>query len=162
MYMSLCGTSFVLFVNALDVNSTSWNSTCTGRVRVTRYIALLIGSIKGSWSRDSLRDKALFESALSLTVAPMGPEMKQGRLFILDQTACSMAEVLVVAPGSFLTSALTVATGCQTGNAPIPSPYLLSTVLNRALLLFLRNRLAESGRPVVNSPLVVKETREDE
>ena len=99
---------------------------------VARYIALLIGSVKGSWSRDGLRDEALFESALLL-----GPETKQVRLFIVDQTACSMAEVLVVTPGSFLTIALTVAAGCQTGNAPIPSQYLLSTVLNGALLLFL-------------------------
>ena len=137
VYMSLCSTSFVSFVNASDVNATSWNSTRTGRVSVARYVALLIGSVKGSGSRDGLRDEALFESALSLAVAPMGPETKQGRLFVLDQTACRMAEVRVVTPGSFLTSALTVATGCQTGSAPIPSPYLLSTVLNGALLLFL-------------------------
>ena len=43
----------------------------------------------------------------------------------------------MVSPGSFLTSVLTVANGCQTENTMIPSPYLLTAVLNGAILLFL-------------------------
>ena len=156
VYMSLCSTSFVSFVNASDVNATSWNSTRTGRVSVAKYIALLIGSVKGSGSRDGLRDEALFESTLSLAVAPMGPETKQGRLFVLDQTACRMAEVRVITPGSFLTSALTVAAGCQTGNVPIPSPHHLTTVLNGVILLFFTdNGLYQFDTALYSTQLII-------
>ena len=137
VYMCLCGTSFISFINASDANGTYWNSTRAGRVSVARYIALLIGSVRESGFKDGLRDEALFGPTLSIAVAPTGAVTKHARLFALDNTACRLAEVRVVSPGSFLTSVLTVTSGCQTGNTPIPSPYLLTAVLNGAILLFL-------------------------
>ena len=56
VYMCLCGTSFVSFTNASDVNGTYWNSTRAGRVSVARCMALLIGSVRESWLKDILRD----------------------------------------------------------------------------------------------------------
>ena len=74
VYMFLCDMLFVSFINTSDVNTFRWNSTSSGRVSVAKYIALLIGSVRESGSRDGLRDEVLFESTLLLAVVPMGQE----------------------------------------------------------------------------------------
>jgi hypothetical protein len=83
-----------------------------------------------------MRDTARFGTTLSVanTSDPR-------RLFVADAENCRLAELVIDSPGSFLTRVTSLgAPSCFSGASPLPSPRLLTSVLDGGWLLFLTDR----------------------
>lgn len=80
---------------------------------IGRRPGVLIGqNVAGN--ADGMRDQALFKGPLSLSWDSSRPD----RLIVADYANCRIVEVVVDFPGSFLTRATTLASGCFSGDFP--------------------------------------------
>ena len=139
VYMAFCDTPFLSYVVASDfMGSTDIQYDVYSQgvgYWLGRRVGILIGQDMAG-QRDGMRDQALFSSSLSLTVAS-DPK----RLFVADKGNCRVVEVVVDAPGSYLTRATTVGQGyCFSGAFPLPYPRLISSVLGGSFFLMVTDR----------------------
>ena len=138
LYLAFCNASFVAFVRANDLTDGVADADVTQLVRdhtqltVNRRVGLLIGADGVTGSADGMRDVARFGSELSVanTTDPR-------RLLVADRHNCRLVEVVIDAPGSFLTRAATIgAHACYSAASQLLFPRLLTSVLGGAAALF--------------------------
>lgn len=138
VYMALCDASYLVYTAAYDLTSvTGAPKDVTSVQRNTALYAIgrrygrLIGQ-EANGLADGLRDVARFGSTLSVA-SSSDPR----RLFVADADHCRLVEVVIDAPGSFLTRATTVGTpSCFHGPTPQPSPRLLTSIQGGRWLLW--------------------------
>ncbi len=138
LYLSFCNTSFVAFVPAVDMTATADYSGITkmsmdgSLYGVNRQVKVLIGTDGVVGSVDGMRDAARFGYSLSVanTTDPQ-------RLFVADQYNCRLVEILIDAPGSFLTRATSIgANSCYGSAGSLLFPRLITSMLGGAVSLF--------------------------
>lgn len=141
VYLALCGSTALAYVRQLDLMLTGGDPDIPSLVLlgtqyvIGRRVGLLIGSDEPG-HRDGMRDQARFKGPLSIAGTS-----DPARLLVADFGNCRVAEVVVDAPGSFLTRATTVGTAaCFGGEFPLPYPRNIVSVLGGAAALFLTDR----------------------
>lgn len=141
VYMAFCQGTVIVFARQLDLmggaNVDTDAVVVVGQSQYTigRKLGVLIGrNVAGN--ADGMRDQALFKGPLSLAWSSARPD----KLIVADYGNCRIAEVVVDSPGSFLTRATTLASGCFSGNFPLPFPRLATSVLGGDLTLFVTDR----------------------
>lgn len=138
VYMAFCQATMIVYARQLDLfmgGATDPDAppiVASGTQYVIgRKLGVLIGqNVAGN--ADGMRDQALFKGPLSLAWSASRPS----RLMVADYGNCRIVEVVVDSPGSFLTRATTLASGCFSGDFPLPFPRLATSVLGGAVTLF--------------------------
>lgn len=142
VYMAFCNAPLIVFAKQLDLFGGATTDpdappVVIGGTQYTlgRRMGVLIGqSVTGN--ADGMRDQALFRGPLSLAWSSSLAK----RLLVADHGNCRIVEVAVDFPGSFLTRATTLASGCFSGAFPLPFPRLATSALGGAVTLFVTDR----------------------